>query len=139
MYKLDLRNSLNGYNVSSGLVLAACGNIGKGISLGIFSSLNLPSVSEAYSCQVIPTFSDFPLPLSYLSYPWFRLYVHALLRGSRIFPGVALHDDSPDYTSIGFADVWKGNYRGNPVFIKAIRTQKKLNLNRIKWVNDTSV
>ena len=52
---------------------------------------------------------------------WFRLYVHALLLESRIFPNVELCDESPEYVSHGFTDTWKGNHRGELVCIKAIR------------------
>jgi len=53
--------------------------------------------------------------------PLFRLYAQALLRGSRIFPDVELCDESTDYDPFGFADIWKENYHGDQVCIKAIR------------------
>jgi hypothetical protein len=53
----------------------------------------------------------------------FRPYTHALLRESRIFPDVELCDKSPDSTPYGFADICKGNYHEEPVYIKAMRTQ----------------
>ena len=53
--------------------------------------------------------------------PWARLLIHALLRGSRIFPGLELCDDPPNYTSVGFTDIWKGEYHGELVCIKATR------------------
>ena len=52
---------------------------------------------------------------------WFRLYVHALLLESQIFPSVELCDESPEYVSHGFTDTWKGSHRGALVCIKAIR------------------
>lgn len=63
---------------------------------------------------------------------WTRIYVHALLRGSHIFPGVELSTGPPDFDPLGLVDVWKGNYHGNPVCIKAIRMRKKSNLEKIK-------
>jgi hypothetical protein len=65
---------------------------------------------------------------------WFRLYTHALLRDSRIFPNVELNDESLEYVPAGFADIWKGNYRGEPVCIKAIRTQDPIRLKEIERV-----
>ena len=65
---------------------------------------------------------------------WIRVYAHAFLRGSHVFPGVELHKESPEYESLGFVDVWKGKYHGNLVCIKAIRTRKKDNLGKIKKV-----
>jgi hypothetical protein len=38
---------------------------------------------------------------------WFRLYTHALLLESRIFPDMELDDESPDYIPFGFVDTWK--------------------------------
>jgi len=55
--------------------------------------------------------------------PSLRLYTHALLRESRIFPGLELCDESPDCSPNGFADIWKGDYHGEPVCVKVIRTQ----------------
>jgi len=52
---------------------------------------------------------------------WFRLCAHTLLRGSHIFSAVELCDESPDYEPLGFVDVWKGNYHGDQLWIKAIR------------------
>ena len=80
---------------------------------------------------------------------WIRLHVHALLRGSHVFDGVELFPDArpsttakwsttpPDFEPYGFVDVWRGNYRGNPVCIKAIRTRNKANLRKIKKVHDS--
>jgi len=53
--------------------------------------------------------------------PWTRLLTHALLRGSRIFPGLEMPDKPPDYTHYGFADVWRGEYHGEPVCVKVAR------------------
>jgi len=66
--------------------------------------------------------------------PWYRLYAHALLRGSDIFPNVKLCDESPDYEPLGFMDIWKGNYRGDQVCIKAIRIRDTAPLEEIKKV-----
>ena len=63
-----------------------------------------------------------------------RLYTHALLRESRVFPNLELCDEFPDYTPFGFADIWKGNYHGEPVYIKAIRTREWSPLREIKRV-----
>ena len=65
---------------------------------------------------------------------WLRLYAHALLRESRIFPGLELCDESPDCLRYGFADIWKGNYRGEPVCVKVIRTQNQTPLMEIERV-----
>ena len=43
----------------------------------------------------------------------------------------------PDFEPSGFVDVWRGNYHGNPVCIKAIRTRNKSNLQKIKKVHDS--
>lgn len=63
---------------------------------------------------------------------WIRLYVHALLRGSRVFPGLELCSGSPGYEPLGFTDIWKGRYHGSEVCIKTIRTPT--NLEKIKRV-----
>jgi len=63
-----------------------------------------------------------------------RLHVHTLLCESRIFPGFELGDDSPDCLRNGFVDVWKGDYRGEPVCVKVIRTQNRTPLMEIKRV-----
>ena len=55
------------------------------------------------------------------SNPWIRLWAHALLRGPRIFLGLELCDDPPDYSHDGFTDIWKGEYHGGLVCIKVIR------------------
>jgi len=46
---------------------------------------------------------------------------HALLRGSRIFPGLELCDKPPEYTPDGLTDIWKGEYHGEPVCVKVVR------------------
>jgi len=66
--------------------------------------------------------------------PWFRLYAHALLRGSHIFPDVELCDESTDYNPLGFTDVWKENYHGDQVCIKAIRIRNASRLEIIQRV-----
>ena len=65
---------------------------------------------------------------------WFRLYAHALLLESRVFPDIKLCVESLDYGSDGFADIWKGEYHGEPVCIKAIRTQVPVCLTEIERV-----
>jgi len=55
--------------------------------------------------------------------PWTRLLIHALLRGSQIFPGLELCDKPPDYAPRGFTDIWKGEYHGEPVCVKVVRVQ----------------
>jgi hypothetical protein len=62
---------------------------------------------------------------------WLRLYTHALLLESRIFPDIELCDESPDYMPTGFTYIWKGIYRGEPVCIKAIRAQDPTRLREI--------
>ena len=54
---------------------------------------------------------------------WSRLYAHAVLLESRIFPSAELCDESPDYVPYGIADTWKGNYHGELVYIKGIRSR----------------
>jgi hypothetical protein len=62
------------------------------------------------------------LPLRVCSYHlWTRIYAHALLLESRIFPYIRLDDESPDYLPFGFVDTWKGNDFGRPVYIKAVQ------------------
>ena len=65
---------------------------------------------------------------------WLRLYAHALLRESRIFPDIELCDESPGYLSNGFADIWKGYYHGESVCVRVIRTQDPTPLTKIKKV-----
>ena len=65
---------------------------------------------------------------------WRRIYTHALLLDSQIFPSIELSDESPEYTLSGITDFWKGIYRGEPVCIKAIRTQDPIRLKEIKRV-----
>ncbi|KAF9649121.1 kinase-like protein [Thelephora ganbajun] len=69
---------------------------------------------------------------SFMQDLWIRLYVHALLRGSHVFPGVELWNDSPDYDSLGFVDTWKGSLHEDLICIKAIRTRSMTNLEKIK-------
>ena len=69
--------------------------------------------------------------------PWtlrFRLYTHALLLESRIFPNLELCDEVPDCTACGFADTWKGSYHGKLVSIKAIRSGNPARLREIERV-----
>jgi len=65
---------------------------------------------------------------------WCRLYAHALLRESQVFPDIELCGDSPDYTPRGFTDIWKGNCRGELVYVKAIRAQNPCIDERV-WMN----
>jgi hypothetical protein len=75
-----------------------------------------------------------PTRFHLLSGLWLRLYIHALLRGSRIFPNLELCDKSSEYTPAGFADIWKGSYDGELVCVKAIRTQHPIRLRKIERV-----
>ena len=70
---------------------------------------------------------------------WIRLHVHSLLRGSYVFPGVELSTESLDFEPFGFVDAWRGEYHGVPVCIKAIRTQNKSTLEKIKKVPELLV
>ena len=70
---------------------------------------------------------------------WTRVYVHALLRGSLIFPDVELSTGPPDFDPLGLVDVWKGSYHDNPVCIKAIRTRRKPSLEKIKKVRGSPI
>jgi len=63
-----------------------------------------------------------------------RLFAHALLCESQIFPGIELCDESPDCLRNGFVDVWKGDYHGESVSIKVVRTQDSASLRKIKNV-----
>jgi hypothetical protein len=65
---------------------------------------------------------------------WFRLYTHALLLESRNFPSIELCDESLDYTPFGFADIWKGNYLGGPVCIKAVWGGIPTHLEKVKAI-----
>jgi hypothetical protein len=40
----------------------------------------------------------------------------------------------PDYAPLGIADTWKGNHHGEPVCIKAIRTQDLIRLRGMERV-----
>jgi len=66
--------------------------------------------------------------------PWTRLLIHALLRGSRIFPGLELSDKPPDYTPLGFTDIWKGEYHGKLVCVKVVRGQFLDGLKKVEEV-----
>jgi len=72
-------------------------------------------------------------------YPWFRLYAHAVLCGSQAFPNIEPCDESPDYEPLGFVDILRKNYHGNPVCIKVIRTQSTTYLEKIKKVCDSFI
>ena len=48
-----------------------------------------------------------------------------------------LCDESPGYTIFGLADVWKGNYHGEPVCIKAIRRMSPITLLGMKNIGDS--
>ena len=58
---------------------------------------------------------------------------HGILPKSYYPDGVTLSDTIP-YASGGFADIWKGQHDGNPVCVKAFRTQTAANLEKIKRV-----
>jgi hypothetical protein len=45
-----------------------------------------------------------------------------------------LCDKSLDYTPFGFADIWKGNYHGEPVCIKAVRRDNPIVMGKIKRI-----
>jgi len=78
------------------------------------------------------------LPRHYPTFDlWLRLYAHALLRESLIFPGVGLSDKYPEYSRSGFADIWKGDYRGQTVCIKVIRSRARIPLVNIQKVCDS--
>ena len=66
--------------------------------------------------------------------PWTRLLTHALLRGSRIFPGLELRNWPPDYTLAGFTDIWKGEYSGELMCVKVVRGQELTGLREVKGV-----
>ena len=70
---------------------------------------------------------------------WLRLYTHALLRESRIFPHVELSDEPPDCLCSGFADIWNGQYHGELVCIKTIRTMRCASLTKIEKVCDNLI
>ena len=72
--------------------------------------------------------------MGFNSDPGTRLLTHALLRGSQIFPGLELCDNPPDYTPLGFADIWKGEYRAKPVCIKVARYQRLDDLREVERV-----
>jgi len=59
---------------------------------------------------------------------------HALLRGSKIFPGLELYDKPPDYTRYGPTDIWKGEYRGEPVCVKVVRDRRTANIRDVQQV-----
>lgn len=75
-----------------------------------------------------------PTRFQLLSGLWLRFYVHALLGRSRTPPNVELCDETPDYAPDGFADIWKGDYRGELVCVKVIRTQDPVRLSEIRKV-----
>ena len=66
--------------------------------------------------------------------PWTRLLTHALLRESRIFPGLELCNEPLDYTLPGFTDIWKGEYHGEPVCVKAVRRRDPSYLGDVEQV-----
>jgi hypothetical protein len=107
----------------------------------MISPLNPPSVSETFGGQALSALSDPPPPHFSRSsfYLGFRLYAHALLCESRIFPGVELCDESPDYMATGFTDIWKGNYHGELVCIKAVRADDPTDLKKVKSVRNSSL
>ena len=70
---------------------------------------------------------------------WLRLYTHALLVESRIFPDVELCDRHLDCSFYGFTDVWKGKYRGEPMCFKVIRTQDRAPLMKTAQVGKSPI
>ena len=64
---------------------------------------------------------------------WFRLYTYALFCESCIFD-IDLCNECPDYMATGFMDIWKGNYRGGLVCIKAVRIQDPACMELLEWV-----
>ena len=63
---------------------------------------------------------------------------HGVLPRSYFLPGITL-SDAIAYVSGGFADVWKGQLDGNQVCVKAFRTQRLGNLDKIKRVCGSSL
>jgi len=63
-----------------------------------------------------------------------RLLTHGLLRGSRIFYGLKLCDNPPDYMVDGFTDIWKGEYHGEPVCVKVVRGRRLTCLREVEGV-----
>jgi len=90
----------------------------------------LLSVSDAPGGEAIPGSTAAGL----CSDPWTRLLAHALLRESRIFPGLGLCDKPPYYTPLGFTDIWKGEYHGEPVCVKVVRGQRLTSLREVDGV-----
>jgi hypothetical protein len=45
-----------------------------------------------------------------------------------------LCDESPGFMPTGFTDMWKGNFNGEVVCVKAIRTQDPIRLREIESV-----
>ena len=90
------------------------------------------SASEISSGQATSILSSRLRPPSFRL--WFRLCTHALLLESRIFPDIELHDESLGYVPTGFTDIWKGKFDGEPVCVKAIRTQDPIRLREIESV-----
>ena len=96
------------------------------------------STSETSGPQAVSVLS-FAAWSHFLSGPWFGIYTRTLLRESRIFPNVELCDEFPVYMPFGFLDIWKGNYRGEPVCAKAIRIQDPTLLREIESVRDSFI
>ena len=107
-----------GCNLDGEISLSGSGSINRNVSSGTFSPLDIP-VSETLGGQTIWDLSRHKRSSSWDL--WFRVYTHALFLESRIFPKMELRAKPLDYIPFGFADIWKGNYHGEPVCIKAVR------------------
>ena len=120
MHVVDLRPDVRRADFFNETVLSESSSIGGNVFSGTFPLLDIP-VSEAPGGQRMREGSAM-LPLRVCSYHlWTRIYAHALLLESRIFPYIRLDDESPDYLPFGFVDTWKGNDFGRPVYIKAVQ------------------
>jgi hypothetical protein len=120
-----------GCDFSNEINLSGSDSTDGNISSGNFSPLNLP-VSEALGGQTRSSLSQSQRASSWRL--WCRVYTHALLLESRIFPNLELYDKFLDYTPFGFADIWKGNYHGELVCIKALRREDSALMKEAKMV-----
>jgi hypothetical protein len=97
-----------------------------------FPPLNSFLVADISRGQATEILSSHLRPSSFRL--WLRLYTHALLLESRIFAGLELSDEALGYIPTGFTDIWKGNFKGKPVCVKAVRTQDTIRLREIENV-----
>ena len=97
-----------------------------------FPPLIFFSVTDISRDQATEILSSHLRPSSF--HLWLRLYTHALLLELRIFAGIELSDEALGYMPTGFTDIWKGNFNGELVCIKAIRKQDPIRLREIKSV-----